>query len=170
VFVGGDWERKGLRHAIEALELAPSWRLLVVGDGDVKRYRAIARTSGVEAKVRFEGRQSDVARLYAAGDAFVLPTAYEAFPLVSLEAAAAGLPLLISRVNGVEELLEPGRNGWFIARDRHDIAARLRALEANPDLMQEMRARAMRAISRYAWSQVVDSYARVYHDLVAASR
>jgi glycosyltransferase involved in cell wall biosynthesis len=131
MFVGVDWDRKGLQYAIEAVARVPAWRLLVVGPGEVVRYREIALRAGANGRVMFLGRKSDTAPYFAAADGFVMPTAYEAFPLVTLEATAAGLPLLVSQVSGMEELIVAGENGWFIGRDAYDIAERLRELARN---------------------------------------
>ena len=142
LFVGSEWERKGLEPAIQALAAAPTWKLWVIGTGDEHRFRAIARTSGLANRVVFLGSQSDPAPYYAAADAFVLPTAYETFSLATYEAAAAGLPLLVTRVNGVEDLLVDGENGWFITREAHVIAERLQTLRAQPQLRERMGRRA----------------------------
>ena len=69
---------------------------------------------------------------YAAADALLLPSSYEAFSLVMLEAAAAGLPLLVPRINGAEELVREGINGWFVPPAAEQIAERLRELAADP--------------------------------------
>jgi glycosyltransferase involved in cell wall biosynthesis len=168
VFVGGEWERKGLRFAIESLARAPEWRLIVVGAGDTARYAAVAAAAGVTDRVRFAGAIADVGPFYSAADAFVLPTAYEAFPLVSLEAAAAGLPLLIPWVSGVEELLVDGVNGWFIERDADVIAGRLVELAADPALRSAMAAAAREAAAGFGWPPVIDGYAQHYERLAAA--
>jgi glycosyltransferase involved in cell wall biosynthesis len=165
LFVGGDWTRKGLQHAIDALAHAPDWILAVAGHGDREPLVTRARSAGTEPRLRFLGSVQEMPRLYAAADAFVLPTAYEAFPLVTLEAAASGLPLLVTRVNGVEELLDEGRNGWFIARDGADIARRLNELRAAPGLAREMAAGARGAVSRYSWAAMVERYRSVYAEL-----
>ena len=55
--------------------------------------------------------------MYELADAFVLPSSYETFSLVTFEAAASGLPILATPVNGVRELIEDGRNGFLIAPD-----------------------------------------------------
>jgi glycosyltransferase involved in cell wall biosynthesis len=167
LFVGGDWERKGLLYAIEAVGRVPAWRLIVVGSGDIEHYRAVARDSKAECKVIFVGHKPDSAPYYAAADAFVMPTAYEAFPLVSLEAAAAGLPLLVSRVSGVQELIVEGENGWFIGRDAEAIAERLRELASDRAGAQAMGLSARRASTRFDWAQAVDAYDRLYERLAA---
>jgi glycosyltransferase involved in cell wall biosynthesis len=168
VFVGGEWERKGLRFAIESLARAREWRLLVVGEGDQAKYAEVAAAAGVADRVRFAGEAAAVGPFYSAADGFVLPTAYEAFPLVSLEAAAAGLPLLITRVSGVEELLVEGVNGWFIARDAGVIADRLARLAEDSGLRSSMGAAAREVAARFGWQQVIDRYTQHYGRLAAA--
>jgi glycosyltransferase involved in cell wall biosynthesis len=165
LFVGGDWERKGLRHAVDALALAPAWHLAVAGRGDPAPLTAAARGAGTESRLRFLGPVADMPRLYAAADAFVLPTSYEAFPLVALEAAASGLPLLVTRVNGVEELLEDRRAGWFITRAGGDIARRLNELRSDPELSRAMAARARATAGRFSWEAMADGYLSLYAEL-----
>jgi UDP-glucose:(heptosyl)LPS alpha-1,3-glucosyltransferase len=168
LFVGGDWERKGLRHVLDALAQAPGWQLAVAGDGDAEALLARAARMGIADRVHVLGASSDLPPLYAAADAFVLPTAYETFSLVTYEAAAAGLPLLVTRVHGVEDVLEHGRNGWFITPDGAGIAGRLRELEADPALAGRMGAAARSAAAAFSWDAMVERYLELYDELDAA--
>jgi UDP-glucose:(heptosyl)LPS alpha-1,3-glucosyltransferase len=165
VFVGGDWERKGLGYAVDALALAPGWNLIVAGNGDPEPHLARARRAGSDPRLRFLGRVDDMPRVYAAADAFVFPTAYEAFPLVALEAAAAGLPLLVTRVNGVEDLLQDGVSGWFVDRNARDIAARLNELRADPELARQMGAAARASAGQFSWEAMAEGYLSLYDEL-----
>jgi UDP-glucose:(heptosyl)LPS alpha-1,3-glucosyltransferase len=165
LFTGGDWERKGLSHAVEALDAAGDWRLLVAGPGDPRPVVTAARTAGTEQRLRFLGPVHDMPSLYAAADAFVLPTAYETFSLVSYEAAACGLPLLVTRVNGVEDLIEDGVNGWFIDPDRDDIARRLGELRAAPELAASMGAAARASALNHSWEAMAERYLSLYAEL-----
>jgi UDP-glucose:(heptosyl)LPS alpha-1,3-glucosyltransferase len=169
VFVGSEWERKGLRLAIEALTGCPDAELTVVGGGDVAAYGEVARRLGVDRRVDFVGKTTDTAAWYQRADLFLLPTAYEAAPLVTYEAAASGLPLLVTAVNGVEDLIRDGENGWFIARKADDIAAHLRQLHANPQLRASMGAAARRDSLEYSWSRVVDRYRDLYAEMTSAT-
>jgi glycosyltransferase involved in cell wall biosynthesis len=162
LFVGSEWERKGLRPAIEALAECREASLLVVGEGDAESYRALAGELGVGERVHFVGSTTEVADWYRRADLFLLPTAYETFSLVTYEAAASGLPLLVTRVNGVEDILREGENGWFVERDATRIAARLRGLQADPVKRAAMGARAREDSLRFSWSRVVASYAELY--------
>jgi glycosyltransferase involved in cell wall biosynthesis len=165
LFVGGDWERKGLRPAVDALALARDWHLAVAGHGEPTELRARAGASGAASRLHFLGPVAHMPPIYAAADAFVLPTAYEAFPLVCLEAAASGLPLLVTRVNGVEDLLRDGRNGWFVRPDGPEIATRLNELAADADLARRMATEARSAAARFTWEAMVTGYLEIYSEL-----
>jgi glycosyltransferase involved in cell wall biosynthesis len=169
LFVGGEWEGKGLRLAIEAVARSPRWRLVVVGRGDVERYQALAHELGVGGRVRFAGPLVDVAPVYRGADAFLLPTAYETFSLVTYEAAASGLPLLVSRVSGVEDLLEDGKSGWFVPREAGAIGARLDALADDPALRERLGRAAREASLGFTWDAMVDAYASLYEELSPGS-
>ena len=127
-FVGGEWERKGLAALIGALATAPAWEVLVAGGGDEERYRALARSLGVEQRVHLLGVTRDVQLVYQLADALVFPSSYEAFSLVTLEAAASGLPILATPVSGVRELIEDGRSGFLISQEPSVIGERLQLL------------------------------------------
>jgi glycosyltransferase involved in cell wall biosynthesis len=169
IFVGSEWERKGLRFAIEGVARTERWQLLVLGQGDERTYRELAASRNASQRVHFLGARPKPNPYFASADAFLLPTFYEAFPLVSLEAAASGLPLLVSRVSGVEDLIDDGVNGWFVDRDTNDIAERLDAL-TDPALRRAIAAAARKSIDGYGWDRVVDSYARVYGLLITNDR
>ncbi|HTW43581.1 MAG TPA: glycosyltransferase family 4 protein [Solirubrobacteraceae bacterium] len=166
-FVGSEWARKGLAEVISALALTSDWELLIAGSGERERYQELADSLGVGARVHFLGVTSDVQLVYQAADAFVLPTSYETFSLVSFEAAASGLPVLATSVNGVRELIEDGRNGFLIGRDPQEIAARLAQLAAEPALRAAMGRAARESALRFSWEQMVLRHAELYARLRA---
>jgi glycosyltransferase involved in cell wall biosynthesis len=167
VFVGSEWEGKGLLHALGGVARAPYWHLVVVGRGDEVRYRRLSRELGVERRTHFVGLTADTPSYYATGDAFLLPSAYETFSLVTYEAAAAGLPVLATRVSGVEDLVQDGLNGWFIEPRAQDIARRLRQLEADPDLRRAMGRSSREAAQDFGWERAVAAYRELYRSLGA---
>jgi glycosyltransferase involved in cell wall biosynthesis len=135
----GNFERKGLRYAIEALQElgAPKARLVVVGGsrGEIREYEKICWEAGVGACVRFVGMQKDIRPYLWSSDAFLFPSSYESFSLVCFQAAAAGLPLIASRVYGVDELMIEGQTGWIVERSAKAIAfAVAQALHNRPQL------------------------------------
>jgi glycosyltransferase involved in cell wall biosynthesis len=161
-FVGGDWEHKGLRWAIEALAQAPDWELVVAGRGHAPRYRALADSIGVGARVHWLGVVRDVQVVYGLADAFVLPSSYETFSLVTFEAAASGLAILATAVNGVRELIEDQSNGFLIAPEPGEIAARLRRLAAEPALRERLGRAARQAALEFGWAEMVGAHHELY--------
>jgi UDP-glucose:(heptosyl)LPS alpha-1,3-glucosyltransferase len=168
IFVGGDWARKGLGHAIAAVAAASRWRLLVVGSGDHGAYAAIARRAGAGDRVHFVGPTGDTPAHFAAADAFVLPTSYETFSLVTYEAAAAGLPLLVTAVSGPDQLIDDGVNGGFLDGSPAATATWLTRLH-DADLRAAMGAAARRASAPFTWDAAVDRHVELYDELAATA-
>ena len=134
VFVAlGHFERKGLPILLEAISMDDAEfehaRVWVVGGepGLVASYRRTAERLGIASKVAFAGKTEDVRPFLWGADAFVAPSHYEAFSLGLLEAAAAGLPLIATRISGSEELLEHGVNGFEVEGTLGGVAAGLRS-------------------------------------------
>jgi glycosyltransferase involved in cell wall biosynthesis len=166
VFVGGDWARKGMDTAIAAVaearrSLGVPASLWVVGPGDESSYRALAREQGVESHVRFFGRRSDTDRFYKAADAFVLPSLYEAFPLVALEAAACGLPIVATPINGIEELEAAGA-AVTCERSGPAFAQALKELADGPARKEELGQSARDQAARYTWQRQVSTLLGLY--------
>ncbi len=158
LFVGHEFDRKGLAFVIEALrDLDDDVHLLVVGSDNPAPYRRLLPDS--EERLRFAGMRRDLPRIYAAADAFVLPTAYETFSLVCMEALACGVPVFATRVGGIEDYLEDGCNGFGIERDAGDIAAKLRAAFAAGNSFQALREGARATALRFDWNVVAARYA-----------
>jgi glycosyltransferase involved in cell wall biosynthesis len=169
-FVGSEWERKGLEPAIRALAGAPEWTLVVAGGGDQARYQALADELGLGGRVRFLGVTSDVQLVYQMSDAFLLPSSYETFSLVTFEAAANGLAILAAPVSGVRELIEDGRNGLLIERDPEDLAQRLCQLAAEPALRASLGRAARESVLRFGSERMVAEHHELYARLAAGRR
>jgi glycosyltransferase involved in cell wall biosynthesis len=161
-FVGSEWERKGLAVAIEALRGAPEWTLLVAGAGDEQRYRRLAASLGVDERISWLGATGDVQRVYELADAFVMASSYETFSLVTFEAAASGLPVLATAVNGVRELIVDGENGYLVAADPEAIAKRLVRLAADPALRRRLGAAARAASLSFSLERMVCEHHALY--------
>jgi UDP-glucose:(heptosyl)LPS alpha-1,3-glucosyltransferase len=114
LFAGSGWERKGLRFAIEAFELSHDrkLRLLVAGRGDERGYRP--KRFFTEEPVRFLGEVADIVPIYAAADIFMLPTIYDPFSNACLEALACGLPVITTRDNGFNEIIDDNVHGSVV--------------------------------------------------------
>ncbi|HEX8325135.1 MAG TPA: glycosyltransferase family 4 protein [Tepidisphaeraceae bacterium] len=164
-FVGGDWRRKGLRPAIESLRDATGVRLVVVGAGDPAEFGAIAAVAGVANRVHFVGKRPDPHRYLQAADVYLFPSLYEAFSLSCIEAAACGLPLVVTKINGSEELVEEGVNGFFVEHDAASVATRLRELRDDASLRERMAARSAEVGQQYDWDTIAAAHEAVYAEL-----
>lgn len=116
VFASMDFEGKGLRTILQSLTDLKhlGLHLLVLGTGPIQQFHNYARSLGIERQVVFAGRQSDIANCYGAGDLFILPTEYEPFPNVNLEAMACGLPVLTTMTSGGADIINDRQNGYLI--------------------------------------------------------
>lgn len=124
LFAGSGWERKGLRFAIEAIELSRDrkLRLLVAGRGNERDYKP--KRFFTEEPVRFLGELADLRPIYSAADIFILPSIYDPFSNACLEALACGLPVITTRDNGFSEIIENGVHGSVADRPNDTAALR----------------------------------------------
>ena len=116
LFAGSGWERKGLLSAIQAMALCKNrkMRLLVAGRGNERLYKTTRLRFWREDPVRFLGEVSDLVRVYAAADIFILPTIYDPFSNACLEALACRLPVITTRANGFSEIIEDTVHGSIV--------------------------------------------------------
>ncbi len=161
LFVGSEWRGKGAGIAVDALAAAPSWHLVVVGDGDRRELAEPAERSHVADRLRLVAESARPERYYAAADAFVLPSAYESFSLAAFEAAAAGVPVLATNVGAIAEIVNGG-GGVIVERDAASVAAALERLEQDPEAAAAMGAHAREAARRFSWEAAVEKYLDVY--------
>ncbi len=168
VFVSlGHYERKGLPQLLDAMKLVDcsKLKLTVVGGTPqlLSAYRKRVTAMGLESQVRFVGMQKDVRPFLWSADVFALPSAYEVFPLVALEAAAAGLPLLVTRMNGVEEFLVDGGNGFQVKNSGPDLARGiLKSMALSAEDHKRMGEQARRSVQRFSEEAFVDRWRLIY--------
>jgi UDP-glucose:(heptosyl)LPS alpha-1,3-glucosyltransferase len=168
-FVARGWGHKGLGPIIQALAQAPGWDLLVAGKGDQASYQRMADSLGLGGAVHWLGVMEDIQVVYELADAFVFPSSYETFSLVTFEAAASGLPVLATPVNGVRELIADGENGFFITREPDTIARRLNQLAADPRLRARLGGAARQSALEFTWQRMLDEHHALYQELAAGS-
>jgi UDP-glucose:(heptosyl)LPS alpha-1,3-glucosyltransferase len=106
--------------------------------------------------------------LYAAADAFVLPTAYETFSLVCMEALACSTPIFATPVGGIEDYLVDGVNGYQIKRDAADIAHKIGTAFADPALMARLSSGAHATALNYGWDYVGSRYIALLEEVQAS--
>jgi glycosyltransferase involved in cell wall biosynthesis len=174
LFVGGDWERKGLSVALQAVAIARSegarMKLWVVGRGDAERQRRWAADLGVGSHISFFPPERLPVRFFQGADVFLFPTSYETFSLVAYEAAACELPVIAPIVSGIEDLIGDGTTGIPADRRPETVAAALTALAGSRELRQRLGAAGRRRAMEYGWDRSVACVLAAYDELLSASR
>jgi glycosyltransferase involved in cell wall biosynthesis len=143
VCVGRLSRAKGQRHLLRALALLapqfPRLRCLLVGDGEERAaLEALAQELSLGPALRFLGSRDDVPELLSLGRAFVLPSEWEGLPVALLEAMAAGLPCVATRVAGTAEVIREGSGLLVPPSDPAALAAAIRSLLLDPALAERM--------------------------------
>ncbi len=163
LFVGSDYWRKGLDRVLESLALLPEHCLLVVAGHDRRRphFERLAGSMGLSERVSFVGGVEQLERLYAAADLLVLPTRYDPFANVSMEALSCGLPVVTSRSNGAVErvgdcagvaVLEDGASA--------DVLAETITVMLEPAAVQQRRRAARSAAEQFGVVASVERWER----------
>lgn len=173
IFAGGEWARKGLDFAIQAmgrLKDVPLTLFVAGDDADRTRFMNMAREAGAAENIIFGGFRKDIPQALAAADLFLFPSWYEAFSLATIEAAACGLPVVASRINGTEDFITPGETGDFVKHDAADVASVLRRLCAQPQHLKVMGENARRRVEEnYTWDRIAQMTEEAYRAYLGSS-
>ena len=162
LFSGNEFKRKGLAYAIRALATIGdvSVKLVVVGRAKREAYEALAKNLGVLDMIFFVGHRSDFADWCSASDAFLFPTLDEAFGLVTVEAMAAGLPLIVSGPQrmGSSELLTDGLDAILLKdpTDVDEISQKMRLVISDKNLRAKLGEGARKTAEKMLWEHVAD--------------
>lgn len=125
-FVGALSEEKRVHLAVEAVASRSDWGLLIAGDGPEERWlRSLADYLAPE-RIRFLGRRSELAEVFAMMDVLVLPSRTEGIPAVVIEAAMNRVPVVATNVGGVAETMANGVEGVLV--DDASVGGLTRAL------------------------------------------
>jgi N-acetyl-alpha-D-glucosaminyl L-malate synthase BshA len=147
--------------------------LLMVGDGpDFDAAARLARELEMEDRVHFLGEQDQVLPLLSISDVFLLPSAQESFGLAALEAMACEVPVVASRVGGLPEVIDDGRNGFLHALDDLDGMARSAvSVLTDGDLRARLGAAAKQTVkSKFCHEKIVPIYEAYYQEIRAKGR
>jgi UDP-glucose:(heptosyl)LPS alpha-1,3-glucosyltransferase len=176
LMVGNPYHRKGLVAAVDALPRIPDARLLVVGrehagsaGGLRQTYINQAAKLGVADRLLFHDITPDVERYMAAADIFLLPTLYEPFGLVVLEAMAAGLPAVVSGTDrcGATELITDGIDGLLLEDPENPQKIAEVAREAlEPTAARHLGTAARTTAERYTWGSTARGMLKVFESRV----
>lgn len=174
LFVANNWERKGLSTIIEAMSQSGnhSVTLLVVGRGKKAPYLSLAGRKGIDPqKLVFAGHAKDIRRFYGAADFFALPSMYEPFANVCLEAMACGMPVVTTKSNGSSEIVTAGHDG-FLLDDWRDKASLAECIERLCDrsARETMGENAARTAQRYTWRRHAEETEKVFRMVLDRKR
>lgn len=178
LFIGRLSEQKGVDVLIRAVALArrtlPGVQLRIVGSGDYEPVlRELVRELGVEAQVQFAGpaANEEVMREYDRAYCVVIPSKYvENLSVVGLEATAKGKAVIATRIGGLPDIVDHGRNGFLVEPgDPEDLAGRIVEILSHPELLPAMGAHARdkfaRTFSKSAYyGTLMGVYERMVHE------
>lgn len=163
---------KGLCFAIEALSHLPAghpWQLDLVGDGGLRdELAAQAARLGVSDRVTFHGFRRDAEALMAGADALIMPSLHEGLPYTLLEAMSLGLPVVVSDVGGLAEVLRHEETGLLVTvGNAPALAAALMRLAEAPELRTSLGAAAARDQRRaYTLAAMGEGYLAAYRQAI----
>lgn len=179
LFVGRLASNKGLLDLVDGFAMLartdPAAQLVLVGEdgGMAGRVDARVRARALTGRVRRVGFVNDerlLASAYREARAFVLPSEYEAFGLVLLEAMTQGTPVIASRVGGIPEFVEDGRTGLLVPPSSPErLAEAVGRLWSDPDLARRLgEAARSTVVPRYTWEAVAARLDRIYREVAGA--
>jgi D-inositol-3-phosphate glycosyltransferase len=157
--------KQGMGSAVDNLCLS-----IIGGDGEdndpeTTRLKELRETLNLGEFVTFHGSKSQETLLYyyAAAEAVIMPSHYESFGMVALEAMACGTPVIASEVGGLAYLIQDGVTGFHVPdRDPEELAGKITLLLENTDLRREMSTAAVQNAQRYAWPRVASQIVQLY--------
>lgn len=153
-----------LQIVAEVRKFCPDVFGVVVGDGpERERLEKLVTYYGIEGHILFTGFKIDVLPYYLASDIFVFPSEYEVLPMVLIEAAASGLPVVGSLIPGNNEVVREGKTGFLLSGDAKNYAEKIRELFSSPDLYAEFSKNAVKiAASAFSENKCLRQILEVY--------
>ncbi len=174
LFAGGEWRRKGLQLALEGLSQSSNKNAVLVVSGDDPQrqfFFDLAAELDLNSRVRWLGFRHDIERIYGAADVFLFPSAYEAFSLATIEAAATGLPVVMCNISGAFELIGDGTGGRIVDRSPVAIGRIIDELAGAPSTRQKMGLDARNKVERlFQWDTIAIQTESFYQRLLRQRR
>lgn len=165
IFAGRMSIQKNPALAIEALAKADlfGWAADFVGDGPLlDRAKSLARQYGIQSRITFHGWTDGekVRELLGKADILLMTSSSEGLPMIGVEALAAGLAIVSTRIDGMADIVEEHQNGLFVSADEgaEGIASALSALLSNPALLKSMRLHGARKVLQFGLEKSVSDY------------
>jgi D-inositol-3-phosphate glycosyltransferase len=187
LFVGRIEPLKGVDTLIRAMAIlkrdcksfvCPDYLVIIGGDpeghperdtDEMMRLQALCAELGLDEIVLFLGKrgQDTLPYYYSAAEVVVMPSHYESFGMVALEAMACGTPVIASRVGGLAYLVKDGETGFFVpAQDPDALAEKLRLLFVNHPLRAKMGEQAAAYARAFRWERITEEISNLYTQMV----
>lgn len=162
LFVGHEFRRKGLDVAIEALSHLDDDHALIVVGGDadgIRNSEELAAHLGVEKRVFFFGFRRDVKKFYSACDLLVLPSLYEAAPMVLLESLGSGLPVVTTEGGFASRVIRAEYNGEISSRTGASFASAIAKVTRTHGVYTKDNC--LNSVSGFDWDSIANKYVEV---------
>ncbi len=171
LLVGNDLHKKGVRVLFEALASLSDVPidLMLAGSEDPAPFRAMAADKGLSERVRFLPPRKDVEFYYSVADAYVGPSLEDTFALPPAEAMACGMPVVVSRENGVFEIMTHGVDGLILddPTDAPSLASMIRTLYHDRDFCERLGAKAVETARQFTWDQNARDLATIFEEIIS---
>ncbi|MBW6465826.1 MAG: glycosyltransferase [Brevefilum sp.] len=191
LFVGRIEPLKGVDTLIRAMSIVrktcktfrcPHYLAVIGGDpeedpeemtAEMNRLQALCQELGLSDMILFLGKrgQMTLPYYYAAAEVVVMPSRYESFGMVALEAMACGTPVIASRVGGLAHLIQDGETGYFVpSQDPEALAEKLRLVFVDKELRTRLGAQAARYARDFCWESISSQITDVYEEMVSGDK
>ncbi len=143
--------------------------LLATNSHEMERLRVLRESLGLTEQIIFLGSKPQTAlpHYYSAADVLVVPSHYESFGMVALEAMACGTPVIASKVGGLALVVQEGRTGYLVPdRDPEQLADRISAIFAQPELTREISQRAVEWARQFRWPVIAQRIVEIYEEMI----
>ena len=175
LFASMNFEIKGLDEILFSLAKLKAqnrkFKFIVVGKGNIKKYKQMAKEAQISSDVIFAGpvNKGKMIRMYLASDLYIMLSKFDTFGMVVLEAMAAGLPVIISSNVGAKDLVQEGKNGFIISNTSdHDCTASKLNMLVDKNVRRRMSAVAYQTATENTWDMVAAKYQNIYNDILTA--
>jgi D-inositol-3-phosphate glycosyltransferase len=142
-------------------------------DPEIASLKRLSAELGIQEVVTFVGAkdQTQLPLYYAAASAVIMPSDYESFGMVALEAMASGTPVIASQVGGLAYVVRDGETGYHVpSRQPHALADRIQRLLSDEQKSQEMGRTASLVAQEYAWANIADRLLAIFDDVATRQK
>jgi len=175
IYVGRIAEDKGINYLIDSAKIVkkeyPNSKFLIIGPNMGYKHKLVSKINktGLNDSIIFTGPLvgNKLLEAYSAADVFVLPSYHEVMPLTILEALAAGIPVITTRLGGISEVISHQVTGFLVKYgDYKKIAEYILRILREPNLKSKLIAAGKKIVNSFSWNNVVKKIISLYNSLI----